>query len=324
MADAQRGHSGAGASRIALVSPTALEADLVATGAYPAVTTYAQASAVTSADPLVVMRLSGAQLKTVLEQQWQRDAGGAVPARPFLRLGASAGFTWTEDATRPEGDRITGMWLDRTPVLLTGNYPVTVSKSLATGGDNFHELTSGLAPRDLDLSTVSALAAYLSDTAAGGPITPEPSQRAVRVHVPGGAPASYGAGTVYAVDLSSWSYSRSSDPKDATVDVTVGGRPVGSFAVDNTLVDDAFDGHGRVAVRATLPVDLAAGPTTVRIVGTTTGTTVELPITVTAAPAPPAPTPPVPPVPPVPSRRFPRPPRRPRRRPWRRWSPRSR
>ena len=41
------------------------------------------------------MDLTGAQIKTVLEQQWQRDAGGNVPTRPFLRLGVSEGFTYT-------------------------------------------------------------------------------------------------------------------------------------------------------------------------------------------------------------------------------------
>lgn len=76
--------------------------------------------------------------------------------------------------------------------------------------------------------------------------------------MPGGAPSSYVAGTTYALDLSSWSYSNATDPQDATVDVTIAGRPVGSFAVDATRTDNAFDADGRVAVRATIPAHLAA------------------------------------------------------------------
>jgi hypothetical protein len=72
--------------------------------------------------------------------------------------------------------------------------------------------------------------------------------------------------------------------------VTVGGRAVGSFAVDNTHTAAPGE-HGTVAVRAALPVDLPAGATTVEVVGSTTGTTVRLPITVVAAPATPTPVP---------------------------------
>ncbi len=120
VADAQRWAtrtSSGGTARIAFTSPTALEADLVATGTYPAAATYDRAAAVLDSEPLVNMRMTGAQIKTVLEQQWQRTSGGTVPSPAFLRLGASGGFTWTHDATRPEGDRITGTWLDGSPLL---------------------------------------------------------------------------------------------------------------------------------------------------------------------------------------------------------------
>ncbi len=316
VADAQRWAtrtSAGGTARIAFTSPTALEADLVATGTYPAATTYERAAAVLDAEPLVNMRMTGAQIKTVLEQQWQRTSGGTVPSPAFLRLGASGGFTWTHDASRPEGDRITGTWLDGSPLLPSGTYSVTVSQSLAAGADNFRGFTSGLVPQVREATTVSALVAYVGDASAAGPLAPPATQRAVGVHVPGGAPSSYVAGTTYAVDLSSWSYSTATDPRDTAVDVTVGGRAAGTFAVDNTLVDDTYDAHGTVAVRATVPVDLPAGAVTVVVTGTTTGTTVRLPIVVTAAPAPePTPTPTPTPDTPTPTPTPPRPPRPPR------------
>ena len=59
------------------------------------------------ANTLVNMDLTGAQIKQTLEQQWQ-PAGAA---RPFLRLGASAGFTYTYDdrsSRRAPGSRRCG------------------------------------------------------------------------------------------------------------------------------------------------------------------------------------------------------------------------
>ncbi len=133
VADAQRwatrGASG-GTARIAFVTPTALKGDLVPTGTRA---TYAQAAAVLDPEPLVNMRLTGAQVTTVLEQQWQTTSGGQVPTPAFVRLGASTGLTWTHDASRPQGDRITGVWLDGAALNPTGNYSVTVSQSLANG-----------------------------------------------------------------------------------------------------------------------------------------------------------------------------------------------
>ncbi|SEC04402.1 protein of unknown function [Nocardioides exalbidus] len=287
VADSQRWATrtaGTGNARLALASPTRLQADLVASGAG---LTYAQAAAAVTDEPLVTMRLTGSQIKAILEQQWQPS--GATPG--FVRLGASSGFTWTQDATRPVGDRITGMWLDGTPVSLTGtgNIVVAVAQSLAAGGDNFTGFSAGTPTART--STVAALAAYLGDKSLTAPVAAPSAQAAVDVHVPAGAPSSYVAGTEYAVDLASWSYAGASDPVDTTVAVSVGNRVIGTFPVDNTRSDDPTDLHGRVAVRATLPADLAAGATTVKVVGTTTGTTVQLPVVVTAAPTNPQPDP---------------------------------
>ena len=51
------------------------------------------------ANGLVNMDLTGAQIKAALEQQWQ--PGGA--SRPFLKLGASKGFTYTSDPDAAAG-----------------------------------------------------------------------------------------------------------------------------------------------------------------------------------------------------------------------------
>ena len=110
VAEIQRWKTGAD---IGLMNPGGLRADLIGNDGTPRVLTYRQAAdAQPFANTLVTMDLTGAQIKTILEQQWQRDADGNIPSRPFLRLGTSKGFTSTYDASRPEGDRITGMWLD--------------------------------------------------------------------------------------------------------------------------------------------------------------------------------------------------------------------
>ena len=272
---ATRGSAG-GNARIALVAATSLQADLVpADGGV----TYAAATSAVTAEPLVNLRLTGAQVETVLEQQWQPDGG-------FVSLGASSGLTWTHDPGRPLGERITGTWLDGVPLDAALNYSVTAAASLAAGSDDFPGFAAGIGRRTPDASTHSALAAHLGDGSASGPLDVPRTQRGVGVHVPGGA-TSWVAGTTYALDLSSWSYSATSDPVDDTVAVTVGGRAVGSFAVDDGQADPGE--HGTVAVRAALPIDLPAGATTVEVVGSTTGTTVRLPVTVVDAP--PAPTP---------------------------------
>ena len=130
-----------GERRIAFMNPGGLRQDMVGTaGGYPAVLTFKQAADVQPfANTLVNMDLTGAQIKATLEQQWQ-PAGAA---RPFLRLGASKGFTYSYDATLPAGSRITHMWLDGTPVNLASTYSVTVNSFLAAGGDNFPALAGG-------------------------------------------------------------------------------------------------------------------------------------------------------------------------------------
>ena len=99
--------------------------------------------------------LTGAQLKQVLEQQWQRDINGNVPSRPYLMLGLSDNVTVTRDPSRDEGDRITSVTIDGQPLSSTRTYTVSTFSFLATGGDNFRAFTqgtskdTGLIDRDL-------------------------------------------------------------------------------------------------------------------------------------------------------------------------------
>ncbi len=119
VAEIQRWKTGAD---IGVMNPGGLRDDLIGTGDGAGPVTYREAANVQPfANTLVTVDLTGAQLKLLLEQQWQRDPDNNIPSRPFLRLGTSKGFTWTEDSSRAEGDRITGMWLDGVAIAPAGD-----------------------------------------------------------------------------------------------------------------------------------------------------------------------------------------------------------
>lgn len=92
---------------------------------------------------LVTLDMTGDQIRQVLEQQYQ-----PVPARgsrPMLALGVSKGFTYTWDATAPQGSRVVpgSMKLNGVPLDLAATYRVGTLNFLADGGDLFTAFTLG-------------------------------------------------------------------------------------------------------------------------------------------------------------------------------------
>ncbi|WP_402469700.1 5'-nucleotidase C-terminal domain-containing protein [Isoptericola aurantiacus] len=272
-----------GSAQIAFMNPGGLRADL--TGAagedFPRTVTYKEAAVVQPfANTLVNMDLTGAQIKTALEQQWQRDAAGDVPSRPFLRLGVSEGFTYTYDPALDEGDRITGMWLDGEAIDLDASYSVTVNSFLAAGGDNFRVFAEGADAADTGKIDLSAFVDYMAELAGDEPLAVDASQRAVGVSFTEGSELA--AGTDVAFDVSSWSMSTAADATDDELVVSLDGTELGRFAVDSTVDGDPYDEVGTASVAVTLPAD-ATG--TLTLTGPTTGTEVVVG-DVAAAPAP--------------------------------------
>jgi len=102
---------------------------------------------------VVVMSLTGAQLKRLLEQQF------GDPAEPNL-LAPSGGFHYTYDVRRPAGERIVEMSLNGRPIDPKRNYRVTTNSFLASGGDNFSVFTEGQDLFDAGFD-LDALEAYL-------------------------------------------------------------------------------------------------------------------------------------------------------------------
>ncbi|MEO7131224.1 MAG: 5'-nucleotidase C-terminal domain-containing protein, partial [Dermatophilaceae bacterium] len=265
-----------GGAQIAFMNPGGLRADMVGSNAngYPATLTYQQAATVQPfANTLVNMTLTGAQIKTVLEQQWQ-PAGSS---RPFLRLGLSAGFTYTYDPAAAAGSHITGMWLGLKPIDNTATYSVTANSFLAAGGDNFAELGKGANPRDTGKTDLQGMVDYMAAKAATTPLPVDYTQRSVGISFPEGAPSSYQAGDTVSLALSSLAFSTPPDLKDKTVTISIGDQKLGSFEVDNTVGMDKWDEYGTANVKVTLPADLPAGVTTLTVTGDQTGTMAQLP-----------------------------------------------
>ena len=275
----------AGAAQIAFMNPGGLRDDMRGVaGGYPATVTYKQAAIVQSfANTLVNMKMTGAQIKTLLEQQWQRDDKGAVPTRPFLRLGASAGFFSTYDATRPEGDRITGMWLSGKAIEPTTTYSVTANSFLAAGGDNFRAFNQATGKRDTGKIDLQAMVDYMAAFASKTPLPVNAYQQQVGVIWPATAPRFYRIGQDVKLNLSSLAMTGPSDPRDALLNIKVGDRTLNPTPVDNTIDTMPFDESGKSAVSVKLKGKTRTGKQMMTFTGPTTGTMFSLPIDVRKA-----------------------------------------
>ncbi|UNX53705.1 ExeM/NucH family extracellular endonuclease [Georgenia sp. TF02-10] len=266
---------------LAVMNPGGLRADLTyaeSAGEGDGVVTYREAAVVQPfANTLVTTNLTGAQVEQVLEEQWQ-PAGAS---RPFLKLGVSAGLSYTYDPDAPVGERILSVTLDGEPLDPAATYTVVANSFLAGGGDNFTTLAEGTGTADTGQSDLAAMVDYLDEF---GSLSPDYRQRAVGVNWVSDPAAEYAAGEEIAVDLSSLAFS-TTEPKPETVTITLGGTAVGTAPVDLTIVDTT-DEVGRAQVRVTVPEGLE-GTVDLVVTDETTGTTVTLPVTVAGDEEPP-------------------------------------
>ncbi len=138
------------------------------------------------ANTLVTVDLTGAQLKAVLEEQWQ-PAGSS---RPKLHLGISEGFSYEYDANAARGERIVRMQLNGQPIDPAAVYTVVTNSFVAAGGDNFTTFREGAARTDTGQVDLAATVAYFA--AATGPVEPAPLGRAIAVDA--GTPVDPGTG----------------------------------------------------------------------------------------------------------------------------------
>jgi 5'-nucleotidase len=242
-------------AQIAFMNPGGLRTDILykssGAGDPDGNVTYKEAAVVQPfANTLVVLDLTGAQIKAALEQQWQ-PAGSS---RPFLKLGVSEGFSATYDPTLPAGSRITGMTLNGTAIDPASTYKVTVNSFLASGGDNFTAFNGAAAKADSGQVDLQAQVDYF---AAHPVVTPPLDQRSVGVHV-GAAPAGgFTAGSTVTLDLSSLTFSRAG-AQGGTATVSYGGQQLASAQIDPTVVNTT-DEQGRATLTFTVPAAAAPG-----------------------------------------------------------------
>lgn len=168
--------AGRGGAQIAFMNPGGLRADLV--HAPDGVVTYSEAFAVQPfANDVVTKSYTGAEIKKVLEEQWQ-PAGAS---RPVLWLGVSKGFRYMYVPENAQGSRITGMWLNGAPINPAATYRVTVNSFLASGGDNFTTLGGGADRATTGDNDLTMLVDYFAENS---PVSPDTEPRST-VGVPG-------------------------------------------------------------------------------------------------------------------------------------------
>jgi 5'-nucleotidase len=162
-------------AQIAITNPGGIRTDLTYKGS-PAgegdgVVTYGEAFAVQPFSNIMqTMTLTGAQLRTVLEQQWQPQPDGSVQVR-MLQISSTLHYTWSVSA--PVGSKVSNITVAGQPVTDAATYRVSVNNFIAAGGDGFAEFQNGTdlagGPVDLD-----AFTAYLT---AHPNLTPPPADR---------------------------------------------------------------------------------------------------------------------------------------------------
>ena len=261
-----------GSAQIGVQNPGGVRADLDE----GEITFGEAASVLPFANSLFTVDLTGAQFTTLLEQQWQRDAAGDVPSRPYLQLGLSKNVTYTFDASRPEGSRITSVTVDGKPIDEAATYRVATNSFLAAGGDNFRVFGEGKNSKDTGLSDLDSWTDYIK---AETPVSPSFAKQAVEVSP---LPSSLTAGRTTTFMLSSLDFQsrptetedgvtsyKGSDPATTDVTATLNGTEIGTFSAT----------EGSASIALAVPSGATKGAGTLVLEGNT-GTTVTIPVTV--------------------------------------------
>lgn len=164
---------GTGEAVLAFMNPGGIRADLPFNGPNGDVT-YGDAFTVQPfGNSLVTMTLTGAQIRTLLETQFNGCNGQT--AERILQV--SAGFNYAYTAGNACNARVTSMTIDGVAVDPSASYRVTVNSFLADGGDGFTVLKDG-GQRLGGAVDTDAFEAYLQANPTG--VAPGPRNRITR------------------------------------------------------------------------------------------------------------------------------------------------
>lgn len=124
---------------------------------------------------LVVMDLTGAQIRRILENQWKEgSANGSM-------LQVSNGFSYRWDASKPVGSRVLGMTLEGQPVEDAKTYRIVANNFLAEGGDNFPDFAKGSNRLETGLLDLDAFTDYLRANEGQGAALAPAAPRIIKV-----------------------------------------------------------------------------------------------------------------------------------------------
>ncbi|MGO1383626.1 MAG: bifunctional metallophosphatase/5'-nucleotidase [Arachnia sp.] len=243
--------------------------------------TYKEAANVAPfANTLMTTQLTGAQFKTILEQQWQPDGG----SRPFLALGLSDNVSYTMDESREKMDRITSISIDGAPIQADRLYTFGSGSFLIAGGDNFFEFAEGVNMKDSGRVDLEAWVDYIG---GGDALDPDYSKRGVSAPevvgtlTEGDAPVEYvfgqpleGGAQVDTLDMLLNDSGAKVSPQlsNATVTAYIGDEMVGG--------GDVIDGVSTVNVAIASGTEIPAGNNIIDFVVEESGTLISLPVTV--------------------------------------------
>lgn len=130
------------------------------------VATFGHAQAVLPfGNTLVVMDLTGAQLRRLLEQQWDRPAASGST---ILQISQGLSYQW--DEKRPVGSRLVpgSLKFNGVPVDDGKIYRVVANNFLAEGGDNLPEFAKGTNRVDTQLVDLDALSEFIAKHPGAG------------------------------------------------------------------------------------------------------------------------------------------------------------
>ena len=157
-----------GGAVVAFMNPGGIRADILA-----GPVTYGELFTVQPfSNVMTVMTCTGAQIDTILEQQWQTNGTTNI-------LQVPAGFTYSWSASAPIGSRvdIASIKIGGVAINPLTSYRVALNNFLATGGDGFSEFTRCTNPLGGEID-LDVLVAYFE---ANSPVAPGPQNRITRL-----------------------------------------------------------------------------------------------------------------------------------------------
>ena len=201
---------------------------------------------------------TGAQLYTMLEQQWKAPDA----EHPMLRLGLSSNVEYTYDPSAETGSHIIALYIDGKLVANDDSMVYTVASNtfLLEGGDGFTVLGDGASFLDTGMIDNDAFNDYLSKFPQDKPLHVDYTQRSIGVKP---YPTEVKAGDTVTIELSSLAMT-AGEATPKTVTVTFNGVPV-EATVDATPNAEGYDESGMATVTWTVPADFAGKDVTVEL-----------------------------------------------------------